>query len=180
VEIILYQPEIPPNTGNVARLCAAARTRLHLIKPLGFSLDDKYLKRAGLDYWPAVDLHVWDDWATFFQGWNGARLVFTSARRGVPFHRFRFQSGDGLVFGPETRGCPAELLDRFPDQIVNIPIWGPVRSLNLATAAGVVLYEALRQTGALDNYIGRLGKPGPKSPGLDQGKQVRARGKARS
>ena len=128
MEIILYQPEIPPNTGNVARLCAATRTRLHLIEPLGFSLDDKYLKRAGLDYWPHVDLMVWPDWLAFTDAWNGRRLVFTSARKGRPLHRFQFEPDDGLVFGPETRGCPAELLDRFPDRLVNIPIRGEVRS----------------------------------------------------
>ena len=153
MEIILYQPEIPPNTGNVARLCAATRTPLHLIEPLGFSLDDKQLKRAGLDYWPAVDLSVWPDWEAFVRSWPGPRLVFSSARRGVPLHHFPFQSGDGLVFGPETRGCPPELLDEFPEQVVRIPIWGPVRSLNLSTAAGVVLYEAMRQSGELDEKV---------------------------
>lgn len=157
MEIILYQPEIPPNTGNVARLCAATQTRLHLIEPLGFSLEDKYLKRAGLDYWPAVDLYVWADWTAFLQSWTGPRLVFTSARQGTPLHRFAFNPGDGLVFGPETRGCPPHLLNGSPGQVVNIPIWGPVRSLNLSTAAGIVLYEALRRTGELDEkaVIGR-------------------------
>lgn len=150
IEVILYEPEIPPNTGSVARMCAATETRLNLIEPLGFSLNDRYLKRAGLDYWPAVDLVVWPDWPSFEEAWSGPRLVFASARRGSPYHRFSFKPDDGLVFGPETRGCPPELLDRYPDQIVNIPIWGPVRSINLATAVGVVLYEAFRQTGVLD------------------------------
>jgi tRNA (cytidine/uridine-2'-O-)-methyltransferase len=112
-------------------------------------LDDKHLKRAGLDYWPAVDVRVWPDWATFAAGFPG-RLVLTSARRGAPYHRFEYRPGDGLVLGPETRGLPPELLDQYPESLVNIPIFGPVRSLNLATAAGVVLYEALRRTGALD------------------------------
>lgn len=134
----------------MARLCAATRTRLNLIEPLGFSLEDRYLKRAGLDYWPAVDLAVWSDWETFVRSWSGGRLVFTTARQGTPFHSFAFLPGDGLVFGPETKGCPPELLNQYPDQIVTIPIWGPVRSLNLAQAAGVLLYEALRQTGALE------------------------------
>jgi tRNA (cytidine/uridine-2'-O-)-methyltransferase len=157
VEIILYQPEIPPNTGNVARLCAATGTPLHLIEPLGFSIDDKHLKRAGLDYWPAVKLTVWPDWENFFENWKGPRLVFTSARRGRPLHRFSFQKGDGLVLGPETRGCPPEILDAFPEQIVNIPINGPVRSLNLSTAAGIVLYEALRRSGELDQWPEQAG-----------------------
>ncbi|MBU2549132.1 MAG: tRNA (cytidine(34)-2'-O)-methyltransferase [Proteobacteria bacterium] len=177
MEIILYQPEIPPNTGNVARLCAATGTPLHLIEPLGFSLEDRYLKRAGLDYWPSVDLRVWPDWERFANDWPGLRLVFTSARRGLPLHHFQFRPGDGLVFGPETRGCPPWLLDRYPDRLVNIPIWGPVRSLNLSTAAGVVLYEALRQTGALDRDLEK-NEPGQGNPGSDQGKQVRARGVA--
>jgi tRNA (cytidine/uridine-2'-O-)-methyltransferase len=154
MEVILYQPEIPPNTGNVARLCAATRTPLHLIEPLGFSIEDKYLKRAGLDYWPSVDLTVWPDWDRFEAARPDLRLVFTSARRGLSLHRFEFQPGDGLVFGPETRGCPAEILDRHPDRTVNIPIRGNVRSLNLSTAAGVVLYEAYRRTGRLDEWCG--------------------------
>lgn len=148
-EIILFQPEIPPNTGNVARLAAATNTRLNLIEPLGFSLADRYLKRAGLDYWPHVDLEVWPDWAAFRRGFGPRRLVFTSARRGQPLDLFRFEPGDGLVFGPETRGCPAELMDEPGAFVVNIPIWGRVRSLNLSTAVGVVHYEALRQTGVL-------------------------------
>jgi len=147
IEVILYEPEIPPNTGNVARLCAATQTPLHLIEPLGFSLDDRHLKRAGLDYWPAVNLTVWPDWEKFLAGWTGGRLVLTSARQGRPCHRFDFQDGDGLVFGPETRGCPPELLAAHGGRVVNIPISGPVRSLNLSTAVGIVLYEAMRQTG---------------------------------
>jgi tRNA (cytidine/uridine-2'-O-)-methyltransferase len=151
MEIILYQPEIPPNTGNIARLCAAAQIPLHLIEPLGFSLDDRYLKRAGLDYWPAVKLTVWPNWDAFSQS-NTRRLIFTSARQGAPLHRFSFQKNDRLVFGPETRGCPAELLNSHLNRVVNIPIRGPVRSLNLSTAAGIVLYEALRQSGELDAW----------------------------
>ncbi|MBW2092746.1 MAG: tRNA (cytidine(34)-2'-O)-methyltransferase [Deltaproteobacteria bacterium] len=147
MQVILFEPEIPPNTGNIARLCAATRTRLHLIEPLGFSLEDRYLKRAGLDYWPSVDLSVWPNWEMFIKGCPGLRLVFTSARRGQLYYQFSFKPGDGLVFGPETRGCPPELLDRYPDQVVTVPIWGPVRSLNLSTTVGIVLYEAFRQTG---------------------------------
>jgi tRNA (cytidine/uridine-2'-O-)-methyltransferase len=150
VEVILLEPEIPPNTGNVARLCAATKTPLHLIEPLGFSLDDRHLKRAGLDYWPAVSLTVWPDWAGFLSGWTGRRLVLTSARQGLPCHRFAFRPGDGLVFGPETRGCPPELLKAHADRTVTIPICGAVRSLNLSTAVGIVLYEALCQTGGFD------------------------------
>lgn len=152
MEIVLYQPEIPPNTGNIARLCAATDIHLHLIEPLGFSLDDKYLKRAGLDYWPAVKLTVWQDWINFTEGLNGSRLVFTSARQGAPLHHFIFKNDDFLVFGPETRGCPQSIMQDNPENVVNIPIRGQVRSLNLSTAAGIVLYEALRQTGELERW----------------------------
>jgi tRNA (cytidine/uridine-2'-O-)-methyltransferase len=151
MEIVLFEPEIPPNTGNVARLCAAAGVRLNLIEPLGFSISDKHLKRAGLDYWPHVDLKVWPGWQDFVQRKGSKRLVFTSARRGTPLHRFAFRPQDALVLGPETRGLPSDIMDAFPDRIVHIPMFGPVRSLNLSTAAGIVLYEALRQTGRLDS-----------------------------
>lgn len=148
MRIVLYEPEIPPNTGNIARLCAATQIPLHLIEPLGFSIEDKYLRRAGLDYWEHVQVRVWSDWGLFLQGKASGRLVFTSARRGEAHHRFAFQPDDFLVFGPETRGLPEGLLeDDAP--CVRIPIWGRVRSLNLSTCAGIVLYEALRQTGML-------------------------------
>jgi len=147
MQIVLYQPEIPPNTGNVARLCAAMEVPLHLIEPLGFSLEDRYLKRAGLDYWPHVQLRVWKSWEAFVEQLDPAsRLVCASSRRGAAHHRFAFAPLDHLVLGPETRGLPAELLDTA-EHLVRIPIRGAVRSLNLATAAGVLLCEALRQTG---------------------------------
>ncbi len=150
MHIVLYQPEIPPNTGNVARLCAATQTPLHLIEPLGFSLDDRYLKRAGLDYWPHVPLSVWPDWESYLRGAGvGMRLVMTSARRGDAVHRFAFSEQDALVFGPETRGLPPELTESSPHH-VRIPIWGEVRSLNLSTATGIVLYQAYAATGLLE------------------------------
>lgn len=148
MQIVLYEPEIPPNTGNIARLCAATLTPLHLIQPLGFSMDDKYLRRAGLDYWEHVQVHVWPDWAAFLQGRGPERLVFTSARKGALHHRFAFQPTDWLVFGPETRGLPEDLLGQG-EFCVRVPIWGRVRSLNLSTCAGIVLYEAMRQGGLL-------------------------------
>ena len=148
---MLYQPEIPPNTGNVARLCAATGTALHLIEPLGFSLEDKYLKRAGLDYWPYVRLTVWANWQDYLDAQSAsARLVFTSSRQGALHHRFLFTPSDTLVFGPEAKGLPAELLERNAP-LVRVPVMPQVRSLNLSTAAGIVLYEALRQTGGLDD-----------------------------
>jgi len=149
MQITLYEPEIPPNTGTIARLCAATTTRLNLVEPLGFSLEDRYLKRAGLDYWPHVDKQVWPSWVAFLDGRDPGRLVFTSARQGTAYHRFVFEPDDNLVLGPETRGLPPEILARA-ERIVRMPIWGRVRSVNLANAAAVLLYEAYRQTGELD------------------------------
>ena len=146
MEIVLYQPEIPPNTGNVARLSAAMNTPLHLIRPLGFSLDDRYLRRAGLDYWPYVSLTVWDSFEEFLEVKQEVRMVYTSARMGNTVYDFRFRKTDCLVFGPETRGCPKALLESNLENVVRIPIDSRVRSLNLSTAAGIVLFEALRQT----------------------------------
>lgn len=149
MRLVLYQPEIPPNTGNVARLCAATKTPLHLIEPLGFKIDDKHLRRAGLDYWPHVDVTVHPHWAAFEAAFPRARVVLSSARAGVPLHRFAFAPDDALVLGPETRGLPEFLHDLHPC-CVRIPIQcSGVRSLNLSTAAGILLYEALRQTGGL-------------------------------
>jgi tRNA (cytidine/uridine-2'-O-)-methyltransferase len=149
MRLVLYQPEIPPNTGNIARLCAAMRVPLHLIEPLGFKIDDRHLKRAGLDYWPFVDLTVHPHWAAFEAAQPLARVVLTSARRGVPLQRFAFRAGDAIVLGPETRGLPDALHDLQP-LCVRIPIaCEGVRSLNLSTAAGIVLFEALRQTDGL-------------------------------
>jgi len=148
MRIVLYQPEIPPNTGNIARLCAATGTPLHLIEPLGFKIDDKHLKRAGLDYWKSVRLSVHPHWAAFEAACPRTRMVLTSARAGLPYHEFSFEPGDAIVFGPETRGLPAEIFDLCPLR-VRIPILNDVRSLNLSTSAGILLYEAYRQTGGL-------------------------------
>ena len=148
MRIVLYQPEIPPNTGNIARLCAATKTPLHLIEPLGFKIDDKHLKRAGLDYWPHVSVTVHPSWEHFLAT-GPERIVLTSAREGRRYSEFCFQKNDCLVFGPETTGLPEEMLARHK-HAVNIPIWGQVRSLNLSPATGIVLYEAFRQTGSFE------------------------------
>lgn len=143
LHIVLFEPEIPPNTGNIARLCAATNTFLHLIEPLGFSLEDKYLKRAGLDYWPHVNFARWPDFGSYLQqAGQGRRLVMTSSKGGAPVHGFAFTPQDSLVFGPETRGLPPHILEHSPHR-VRIPIRGVVRSLNLSTSAGIVLYAAL-------------------------------------
>ena len=149
MQIVLFEPEIPPNTGNVARLCAATATPLHLIKPLGFSLADRYLKRAGLDYWEHVNLQVWENFSEFMSGPGaGKRLVASSARQGTAIHQFQFAADDVLLFGPETRGLPQVILNRTPHH-VRIPILDNVRSLNLSTSTGVVLYQALISSGAI-------------------------------
>lgn len=151
MDIVLYQPEIPPNTGNVARLSAAFGLPLHLIEPLGFSLEDRYLRRAGLDYWPHVRLRVWPDLAAYraFDG-AGRRLVLTSARQGTAVHRFAFSPDDALVFGCETSGLPPEVHALSPHR-VRIPIRGEVRSLNLSTATGIIVYQAMLSAGVLQN-----------------------------
>lgn len=140
--IVLFEPEIPPNTGNIARLCAGTDTPLHLIEPLGFSLSDKYLKRAGLDYWPHVNLTVWKDWEEFLNNGPHGRLVFTSSKRGINLFDFKFKNGDLLVFGPETRGLPISFFTEESSS-VNIPTNDKIRSLNLSTSAGIVLYQAM-------------------------------------
>jgi tRNA (cytidine/uridine-2'-O-)-methyltransferase len=152
MQIVLFAPEIPPNTGNIARLCAATCTELHLIEPLGFSLDNRCLKRAGLDYWPEVRLNVWPDWSAYASSGKLRRAVMASAKGGEAVHRFAFDADDSLVFGPETRGLPPEILSASPHK-VRIPMNNPrVRSLNLSTSAGIVLYMALAVCGALDAY----------------------------
>lgn len=152
MHIVLYHPEIPPNTGNIARLCAATNTPLHLIEPLGFSLDDRYLKRAGLDYWPSVTLALWPSLEAYLADpGEGRRLIATSARRGKPVHTFRFRPDDALLFGPETTGLPSGALDLAADR-VRIPTLDTVRSLNLSTAAGIILYQGLIRTGGLTGW----------------------------
>ena len=146
LHIALIQPEIPPNTGNIARLCAATDTSLHLIEPLGFSIDDADLKRAGLDYWAAVDLWVHPDWFAFRDAMHRDRCLYFSANATRPFWEAQFRPNSCLVFGNETAGMPTRILEKHPDECFQIPMRsGAVRSLNLATAAGIVLYEALRQ-----------------------------------
>jgi tRNA (cytidine/uridine-2'-O-)-methyltransferase len=146
LHVALWEPEIPPNTGNIARLCAATGTPLHLIGRLGFRLDDRSLRRAGLDYWPHVELYRHATLADFQEATAGRRLFCLTARAGKLYTQAAYQQGDCLVFGGESCGLPASLVERCPDRVLTIPMpAGKVRSLNLATAAGIVLYEALRQ-----------------------------------
>lgn len=148
--IVLIEPEIPPNTGNIARLCAATGAILHLVGKLGFSIEDRYLKRAGLDYWDKVDLKCWDSLEELQQYYPDARFWYLSTKVARTCYLDTiFEPGDFLVFGKETAGLPAELLTANPDRCLTIPMPGKVRSLNLSNAVAVVLYEALRQTGQL-------------------------------
>ncbi len=150
--IVLVEPEIPPNTGNIARLCGATGTVLHLVGKLGFSIDDKHLKRAGLDYWEAVDVRRWESLDELQGAFPDGRFWYTSKKASKSHVEAGFEPGDFIVFGKETKGLPEELLDAHPDESIRIPIFSPVvRSLNLSTAAGIVLYEALRQVGKLED-----------------------------
>jgi tRNA (cytidine/uridine-2'-O-)-methyltransferase len=148
MHIVLFQPEIPPNTGSIARLCAATLTPLHLIEPLGFKIDDRHLKRAGLDYWQFVDLRVHKSWDDFLAAAPVKQLLYFSKRAVRSYTTARFQENHYLVFGPETRGLPQHLLDANAEFSYRIPMAGAgVRSLNLSNAVSIVLYEGLRQLG---------------------------------
>lgn len=146
MRIVLVEPEIPQNTGSVARLAAAVRTPLDLVRPLGFSLEDRYLKRAGLDYWPLVDLTVHESWSDYLAKPAQGRMLAFSARTGRPYTECLFEPDDRLFFGQETKGIGAERLAAFGEHVYTIPIDEPgVRSLNLAQAVAIVVFEARRQ-----------------------------------
>lgn len=146
LHIVLVEPEIPPNTGSIARLCGATDTVLDLVHPLGFKIDDKHLKRAGLDYWPFVRINNWPSFDAFLSEQNEQKLHFLTTKTTRSYTEARFQPGDKLVFGKETKGLPEDLLKLYSDRCLTIPMSNAhIRSLNLAMAAGIVLYEALRQ-----------------------------------
>ncbi len=147
LHVALIQPKIPPNTGNIARLCAATDTPLHLIGPLGFSLDARDVKRAGLDYWDKTDLWVHPDWFAFRDAISRDRCLYFSANAGNDYRDAPYRDRAVLVFGSETEGMPPRILEKHPERCFRIPMPGEVRSLNLANAVSVVLYEALRQLG---------------------------------
>ena len=143
--IVLVEPEIPPNTGNIGRLCLATRSTLHLVGPLGFSTDDRTLKRAGLDYWAEVDVRSWDSFGQLQAAQDPvARYFFLTTKSSRPYHAVQFHRGDFLVYGRETKGLPETLLRANTDRLLTIPMHG-TRSLNLATAVAIVLFEAVRQ-----------------------------------
>lgn len=154
--VVLVEPEIPPNTGNVGRLCLATDSTLHLVKPLGFSLDDRQLQRAGLDYWRDVKLRTWDSFDALRSAQPaGSRFFFLTTKSDAPYYDVQFRPGDFLVFGRETKGLPEPLLEANKAQTLTIPMVG-TRSLNLATAVAIVLFEAARQL-AIDARLSASG-----------------------
>ena len=142
--VVLVEPEIPPNTGNVGRLCLATRSTLHLIGPLGFSIDDRQLKRAGLDYWGEVDVREWSSLDELRRANASVRFFYLTTKATQPYFEVRFQPNDFLVFGRETKGLPERVLEENRENCITIPMEG-TRSLNLATAVAIVLFEAMRQ-----------------------------------
>lgn len=150
LQVVLMEPEIPPNTGAIARLCAATGTVLNLVEPLGFKLDDRSLKRAGLDYWHQVTWRTWPNWATLLAANPNANYYFLTTKGTTSYTEAQFGPEDFLVFGRETKGLPTSLLKEYEAQCLTIPMLNPgVRSLNLATATAIVLFEALRQVKAV-------------------------------
>lgn len=147
MNVVLFQPEIPQNTGNIARLCAAAGCKLHLIEPFGFILDDRHLRRAGLDYWSLVEIQRYLDYSQFCNQNPEGRHFYLTTKGEHSYNEIRFEPNDYLIFGPETRGLPPELLALNPQHNLRIPMREEARSLNLANSVAIVLYEALRQQG---------------------------------
>ena len=145
MEIVLYEPEIPGNTGNIARLCAANHMTLHLIKPLGFSIDDKHVKRAGLDYWHLVDVQVHESIEELYAKYPDRRYFYSTTKASHTHSELAYQLGDMLVFGPESRGLPEDLLTDHEESCIRIPMVDQARSLNLSNAVAIISYEAMRQ-----------------------------------
>ena len=147
MHVVLVEPEIPQNTGNIGRTCAATHSTLHLVEPLGFSLEDRYLRRAGLDYWESLDVRVHKSLEEVWSAYAGHRFLYASSHATQSYNDVAYQSDDLLVFGKETAGLPAKLLEEHSAYTVTIPIAADARSLNLANAVAVVLFEAYRQLG---------------------------------
>jgi tRNA (cytidine/uridine-2'-O-)-methyltransferase len=147
MHIVLVEPQIPPNTGNVARTCAATGTTLHLVGPLGFSIDDRQLKRAGLDYWHLLDVHYYDGWEELRVAHPEGRFFYATTKARQYYTDIAYREDDFLVFGKETEGLPKAILEANPDFCIRIPTLKDARSLNLSNSVAIVLYEALRQQG---------------------------------
>lgn len=145
MNIVLHEPEIPANTGNIGRTCVATNTSLHLIKPLGFEISDKAIKRAGMDYWKLLDLHIYENFEEFIARNNGARLFMATTKARKNYTDVSYNKDDFIVFGKESAGIPEEILVRYEDTSIRIPMFGEIRSLNLSNSVAIILYEALRQ-----------------------------------
>ena len=147
LNIVLHEPEMPANTGNIGRTCVAIGARLHLIEPLGFTINDKMLKRAGLDYWDKLDVTVYSDFQDFLDRNPGAKIYMATTKAPKTYTEVEYEPDCYIMFGPESRGIPEELLIEDPERCVRIPMWGKTRSLNLSNSVAIILYEALRQNG---------------------------------
>lgn len=145
MKIVLYEPEIPYNTGNIGRSCVLTNTELHLIKPLGFEIDEKAVKRAGLDYWKDVKLFVWENYEEFLRENKGARIFYATTKTKNRYTDVKFSEDDFIMFGPESRGIPETILNKNSEKCITIPMMPLGRSLNLSNSVVVILYEALRQ-----------------------------------
>lgn len=160
MNIVLYEPEIPANTGNIGRTCVATNTRLHLIEPLGFKINEKARKRAGLDYWDMLDVVVYCNFEDFLERNPGAKIYMATTKAQKAYTEATYEPDCYLMFGKESAGIPEEILVDYQDTCVRIPMWGDIRSLNLSNAVAVVLYEALRQNGfekmAMEGNLHRL------------------------
>ena len=152
IHIVLVEPEIPPNTGNIARSCAATGSVLHLVKPLGFSIDDKALRRAGLDYWPYVQVEIHESLDEFMEKYDGRRMFLSTTKGSRLFTEFQYQDEDMFLFGRETAGLPRDFIEKHKDMTIRIPMSKDtrLRSFNLSNSANIVLFEALRQLGFPD------------------------------
>ena len=145
MNIVLHEPEIPANTGNIGRTCVATGTSLHLIKPLGFDISDKAVRRAGMDYWKELDLHVYENFEEFVEKNPGARIYMATTKARKAYTEVEYKGNDFIMFGKESAGIPEEILVKYEDTSVRIPMIGELRSLNLSNSVSIILYEALRQ-----------------------------------
>lgn len=150
INIVLHEPGIALNTGNIGRTCVATESPLHLIRPYGFRINEKEIKRAGMDYWPKVDLHEYTDYEEFLEKNPDARVYYATTKAERIYTEVQYEPDCFIMFGNESRGIPEEILVKHPDTCVRIPMWGDIRSLNLANSAAIILYEALRQNGFPD------------------------------
>lgn len=157
LNIVLHEPEMPANTGNIGRTCVATDTVLHLIEPLGFQINDKMLKRAGLDYWDKLDVRIYEDFEDFLKKNPGAKIYMATTKAAKSYTDVRFEDDCYIMFGKESAGIPENILKNYQDTSIRIPMWGEIRSLNLSNSVAIILYEALRQNNFME--LNRVGRP---------------------